>query len=103
MDYPLRLADQLKHQLRSLRKARGWTQTQLGQRLGVGQVRIADIEKNPAAISVDQLFKLLAALDTHLVLRENSSQPPLQAMEPQPEPRQHPGDAPLGDVPKGSW
>jgi HTH-type transcriptional regulator / antitoxin HipB len=70
MDYPIPLADQLKSHLRSLRQARGLTQAQLGRLLGLGQVRIAEIEANPAAISVDQLFKLLTILNVGVVLRD---------------------------------
>jgi HTH-type transcriptional regulator/antitoxin HipB len=73
MDYPIRFPDQIRQQLRALRRARGLTQAQLGKLLGVGQVRIADIEKAPSAISVAQLFKLLAALDAHIVLRDSRS------------------------------
>jgi len=70
MDYPINFSDQLKQHLRALRRARGLTQTQLGELLGIGQVRVADIERDPSAISVAQLFKVLAALDVRLVLRD---------------------------------
>lgn len=87
MDYPIRFPDQMRQQLRALRKAKGLTQAQLGKLLGVGQVRIAEIEKNPSAVSVAQLFKLLAALDVHLVLRDS-----------------RPDDAPkLDTTAKGAW
>ena len=43
----LQTAAQLATHLRTLRRAHGLTQAQLGERIGVGQVRIADIEKNP--------------------------------------------------------
>ena len=71
MDYPIRLADQLKAHLRSLRKQRGLTQAELGKRLGIGQVRIAEIEARPGLVSVDQLVKLLAALGAGLVVRDH--------------------------------
>nr|WP_256489938.1 helix-turn-helix transcriptional regulator [Ideonella oryzae] len=56
--------------LKSLRKARRLTQAQLAQRLGVVQSRVADIERNPGAISVEQLLQLLALLDAQLVVRD---------------------------------
>jgi HTH-type transcriptional regulator/antitoxin HipB len=87
MDYPIRFPDQLRQQLRALRKSKGLTQTQLGKLVGVGQVRIAEIERDPSVVSVAQLFRLLAALDAHLVLRDSR---PDEAAEP---------DA----TPKGSW
>ena len=86
MDYPIRLADQLKAHLRSLRKQRGLTQAQLGQRLGIGQVRIAEIEARPGPVSVDQLVKLLSALGAGLVVRdlEGGSASPAAVAVPEP-------------------
>ena len=73
MDHPLRLADQLRAHLRALRKQRGLTQAQLGQRLGIGQVRVAEIEARPGLVSTEQLIQLLAALGATLVLRDSGS------------------------------
>jgi HTH-type transcriptional regulator/antitoxin HipB len=73
MDYPIRFADQLKQHLRSLRKTRGMTQAQLGQKLGVKQARIAEIEAGPGVVSIDQMTKLLAALNASLVLRDGGA------------------------------
>ena len=73
MDFPLRFADQLQQHIRALRKARNLTRAQLAHKLGVGQSRIADIEANPSAVSVERLFKVLAALDAQLVLRDSSA------------------------------
>ena len=86
MDYPIRLADQLKAHLRSLRKQRGLTQAQLGKRLGIGQVRIAEIEARPGLVGVDQLVKLLSALGASLVVRdlEGGSVSPVDGPAPEP-------------------
>jgi HTH-type transcriptional regulator/antitoxin HipB len=54
-----------------LRKSRGLNQRQLGAVLGVGQARIARIERDPTAISVDQFLALLGALGVQMVLRAN--------------------------------
>lgn len=62
MSFALRIPDQLKQHLRALRKSRGLTQGQLGALVGVKQARIAEIEANPGAVSLDQLTKVLAAL-----------------------------------------
>jgi HTH-type transcriptional regulator / antitoxin HipB len=70
MDHPIRLADQLRAHLRALRLRQGLTQAQLGQRLGLGQVRIAEIEAKPGVISVEQLVSILSALGATLVVRE---------------------------------
>jgi HTH-type transcriptional regulator / antitoxin HipB len=64
---------QLSVHIKSLRKARGLTQAALGQRIGVKQVRIADIEKNPGAVSLDQLLQLLHALDAQLLLADTQA------------------------------
>ncbi len=74
MDYPIHFADQLKQHLRALRKSRGLTQAQLAQRLGVVQSRVADIEANPASVSVEQWFRLLAALDIQCILRDKKGE-----------------------------
>jgi HTH-type transcriptional regulator / antitoxin HipB len=62
MSFPLRLSGQLRQHLRALRKGCGLTQAQLGALIGVKQARIAEIEANPGAVSLDQLTKVLAAL-----------------------------------------
>jgi len=72
MDHLVHTPAQLSAHLKSLRQAKGLSQTELGKLLGVGQVRIADIEKNPGAISVEQLIKILQLLDTRLVLQPTS-------------------------------
>ncbi len=68
MHYPLRIPEQLKPHLRALRRSRGLTQAQLGALVGVKQARIAEIEANPGAVSLDQLVKVLAALGATLQL-----------------------------------
>lgn len=73
MDYPLLLSEQLTPYLKSLRRQRGLSQAELGQMLGVGQARMADIENNPGSVSVDRIMKLLAALDAKLMIRSSSA------------------------------
>jgi HTH-type transcriptional regulator/antitoxin HipB len=86
MDYPIRLADQLRAHLRSLRKQRGLTQAELGKRLGIGQVRIAEIEARPGLVGVDQLVKLLSALGAGLVVRDHEGGSAFPVAAPPPEP-----------------
>lgn len=76
MDYPIRLADQLRAHLQALRKRRGLTQAQLGQRLGLSQVRIAEIEARPAVVSAEQLIKIVSALGATFVLRDTAEGTP---------------------------
>ncbi|MFT7775095.1 helix-turn-helix domain-containing protein [Roseateles sp.] len=75
MDYPVALSSQVKQYLRSLRKSRGLTQSDLAKRLGVGQSRVADIEANPGSVSVDQLLQVLAVLNAQLVVRDAHTLP----------------------------
>lgn len=86
MNYLVPFAGQLSQHLRALRKARGMSQTALAAQLGVNQSRIAAIEKNPAAISVDQLFRLLNALGVQLVLQDAPA-----------------ASATTGEPPQGEW
>jgi HTH-type transcriptional regulator/antitoxin HipB len=71
MDYPIQSPGQLSVHLRSLRKSRGLNQVQLGAALGVGQTRIARIERDPTAVSVEQFLALLGVLGVQMVLRPN--------------------------------
>jgi HTH-type transcriptional regulator/antitoxin HipB len=71
MDYPIQSPGQLSAHLRSLRKSRGLNQVQLGAVLGVGQTRIARIERDPTAVSVEQFLAVLGALGVQMVLRTN--------------------------------
>lgn len=70
MDYLISIPDQLAPQLRSLRKVRQLSQTELALKLGVSQSRIAAIERNPATVSAGQLLDLLKVLGVDLVLRD---------------------------------
>jgi HTH-type transcriptional regulator / antitoxin HipB len=72
MDYAIRFTDQLREHIRALRRRRGLTQAQLGERLGVGQARVAEIEANPGLVNVDQMVKLMSALGAAFVLREGN-------------------------------
>jgi len=75
MDYPLQLVSQLKPQLRSLRKAKGWTQADLAQALNVSQSRVAAIEQNPGVVSVAQLMQILQLLGARLTLNDDRTPP----------------------------
>ena len=72
MDYPLKMAEQLRPQLQALRKKRGLTQTRLGEAIGVTQARIVEIEANPGVVNLQQIMKVLHALGATLVIRETA-------------------------------
>jgi HTH-type transcriptional regulator / antitoxin HipB len=68
MQYGVQKPSQLALHLRSLRRARGLTQAELGTRVGLDQTRIAKIERDPLLVSVGQLLQLLSALEVQVVL-----------------------------------
>lgn len=90
--FPIQTPAQLSVHLKSLRKARKLTQTALGARIGVKQVRMADIEKNPGAVSLEQLLQVLHALDTRLQLADIFSYPNTVAVA-----------APAAQSPSADW
>jgi HTH-type transcriptional regulator/antitoxin HipB len=111
MDFPIHLTSQLREHLRALRKARGLTQAALGRLLGVGQARIAEIESNPGAVSVDQLMKVVSALRASLVLRDDvlevtANRPDAVAAPPSTsvnKPRKPAKQPPVNIPPTGEW
>lgn len=75
MDYPVQLVSQLQQLLKSLRKSRQMTQAELARGLGVVQSRVADIERDPGAVSVEQLLQVLAMLGAQVVVRQTDTGP----------------------------
>src|SRR4029450_12116537 len=90
MDLAILTPEQLRQHLKSLRRARGLTQAQLGKLLGVGQVGIANIEQDAGAVSMEQFMRLLAALDGRLVVR---AEVPAQVSEPRRPRKAAPAEA----------
>lgn len=66
MPFLIQTPTQLAAHLRALRTAKGWSQEQLGVKLGLSQARIARIEKEPLNVSVGQLLKILSAMDAKM-------------------------------------
>ncbi len=73
MDYPLKMAEQLRPQLQALRKQCGLTQAQLGKMIGVTQARVVEIEANPGAVSLQQVMQVLSVLGATLLIRATGS------------------------------
>jgi HTH-type transcriptional regulator/antitoxin HipB len=71
-EFHIQTPQQLASHLRSLRKAAGLTQAELGRRLGVEQARVAKIERNPGSVSVHQLLEVLNALGASVFLRRKA-------------------------------
>src|SRR5713101_5498870 len=60
----------LAFQLRSMREARGWTQSELGKKVGMAQSRISLMEDaNYSRYSLNTLKRLGSTLDVALVVR----------------------------------
>jgi len=68
MKLKISAAEQLSTHFKSLRKAKGWSQSDLGKRLGLKQARVAQIEGDPGSISVDKLLQILHALGADLLV-----------------------------------
>jgi HTH-type transcriptional regulator/antitoxin HipB len=75
VDYSLKTLSQLRPILLGFRKAAGLTQATVAERLGVTQQTYAQLEANPAAVSVERLFKVLRVLDVELALTRSESPP----------------------------
>jgi len=66
MDAPARTPRQIGNLIRRARKQRGWSQSQLAQRVGVRQGTISLIETGNPATKLETLLAILAALDLEL-------------------------------------
>lgn len=71
--FRLQSAAQFALYLRSLRRSRGLTQRELGERIGVTGARISKIESDPGAVGLTQLLRLLHVLGARAVLELNDS------------------------------
>ena len=79
MTSAIRTSGQLGPALCALRQQRGWSQTELGRRIGLSQERISSIERLPERITVGQLLTVLMALNAELLLDSRPPPPPAQA------------------------
>lgn len=72
MDYPVKTPRQLGQILRGQRKSRGLTQDAAATRVGLLPKTISKIEDDPSSSTVASLFKLLAALDMEITVRDRT-------------------------------
>lgn len=75
MDYPIKTLSQLRPILQGFRKTAGLTQAAMASHLGVTQQTYAQLEANPAAVSVERLFKVLRVLQVNLKLTQPTGEP----------------------------
>lgn len=66
MDAPARTPRQIGNLIRRARKQRGWSQSQLAERVGVRQGTISLIETGNPATKLETLLAILAALSLEL-------------------------------------
>lgn len=76
MDYKIAMATQLSSLLKNIRKQMGFTQKQMGEKLGVSQVMVAKIEANPQGARFERILQMLSVLEMDLVVRERSGKMP---------------------------
>ncbi|MBC8724983.1 helix-turn-helix transcriptional regulator [Paraburkholderia sp. 31.1] len=75
MDYAIKTLSQLRPILQGFRKAAGLTQAAMAAHLGVTQQTYAQLEANPATVSVERLFRVLRVLQVDLKLAQSGSTP----------------------------
>lgn len=68
MNYPIKTLSQIRPVLLGFRKAAGMTQKDVAEKLDITQQSYAQLEANPAAASMERLYKVLRILDVELVL-----------------------------------
>jgi HTH-type transcriptional regulator/antitoxin HipB len=70
MDYPVKTPAQLGPLLAGARRNRRLTQAETGRKVGLAQYAVSQLETDPSKASFDRIFKLLAALELDLIVRD---------------------------------
>lgn len=73
MEYRIAYIKQLSSMLKSLRNERGLTQKQLGEKLGVSQRMVAQIEAYPEKSRFERILQILSILDAELIIRDSNA------------------------------
>lgn len=81
----IRTSGQIGPVLKRLRKNKGWSQLELGRRIGLSQERVSVIENHPERIAIDQLLTVLMALHAELRIQPRDT---LEADAPAAIPRE---------------
>ena len=74
------LPETLRAELKAARLARGWSQLELGRRVGLPQVHISGIETGKTVPRYDTLLEIVRVLDFDLVLVPRPLVPAVQAL-----------------------
>lgn len=75
-----RLPAQLRQELRKARRERGWSQLELGRRIGIPQGHVSGIETGKVVPRFDTLLDLVRVLDRDLILVPRALVPAVQAL-----------------------
>jgi transcriptional regulator with XRE-family HTH domain len=89
------LPDDLRQELLAVRHKRGWSQAELGQRVGLPQMHISAIETGKIVPRFDTLLDLVRVLDRDLLLVPRTLVPAVQALirnERRPDSTSHADD-----------
>lgn len=90
------LSDAIRQHLVEMRQARGWSQSELGRRVGLPQVHISGIETGKVVPRFNTLLDLVRVLDYDLLLVPRSLVPAVQALI-----RDYAQSGPRGDADEG--
>jgi HTH-type transcriptional regulator / antitoxin HipB len=75
MHFSIRTSGQLGPALKKLRKAKKWSQGELGSRIGLSQERVSVIENHPEKVTFDALLTILMALEAEFLVAGIAPQP----------------------------
>jgi HTH-type transcriptional regulator / antitoxin HipB len=81
VQYSVKTLGQLRPILQGFRKSAGLTQAMMAEQLGVTQQTYAQLEANPAAASLERLFKVLRVLNVELSLSTSDEKPAKTAVK----------------------
>lgn len=88
--YPLKTLSQLRPLLVGFRKAKGLTQKDVSERLGVTQQTYARLESNPASASLKRLFRVFNVLGIEMVFSSELTFPGCETEEASAEHKNSP-------------
>ena len=78
MDNPISSTMQLAGALRGYRKKAGMSQGETGTKVGLQQKTISALERLPDSSKIENLFKLLSALNLEIIIREKINKNKIQ-------------------------
>jgi HTH-type transcriptional regulator/antitoxin HipB len=82
MDFPIQTLSQLRPILQGFRKENALTQAALAAKIGITQQSYAELEANPASVSVERLFRVLSLLNVGIVLTSSSQKGVSEVISP---------------------